>query len=113
MTTSESQIERGNHSKGRPVELFIAAYCLIASKNALNVWTSYVDDEGADLVLKRWQGTATLSIQVKARFVGSKGIDENREFSCKVARSTFRPAPNHFVLFTVVDEKSVLLKPIG
>jgi hypothetical protein len=82
--------ERGKHSKERPVELLVAAHCLLASKNQLNTWTSYVDDEGADLVLKRWQRDAMLAIQVKACFVGSRGV-ERTEFTC-IPSGLFRAA---------------------
>jgi hypothetical protein len=107
-----SEPKRGNHSKGRPVELFVAAYCMLASKNQLNMLTSYVDDDGVDLVLKRWQREALLAIQVKACFVGSKGVDDNREFTCKLNPSTFRASDDSYVLLTVVDEGQVKLDPI-
>ena len=59
--------ERGVHGIGKPVELFIAAYCMLASSGKLNVSTSFIDDQGVDLVFNRWGRTATLPIQVKSR----------------------------------------------
>jgi hypothetical protein len=105
---------RGNHSKGKPVELFIAAYCMLASRNQLNVATSYIDDEGVDLFVNRWRGKSTLALQVKSKFSDSVEIGRD-EFIVNVSRRTFEPRPNYYVVFVLVDlvdEELVRLKPM-
>lgn len=102
---------RGNHSKGKPVELFIAAYCMLASRNRLNVATSYIDDEGVDLFVNRWRGRSTLALQVKSKYSDSVEIGRD-EFIVNVSRRTFEPRPNYYVVFVLVDEELVRLNPM-
>lgn len=54
--------------KGKAAELLIAAKCILASDGELNVSTSFVDDEGVDLVFHRRDRPVTLAVQVKTRF---------------------------------------------
>jgi hypothetical protein len=111
VTDSSSVSERGNHSKGKPVELFIAAYCMLASKNQLNVSTSFIDDEGVDLVFNRWRHSGTLALQVKSQFADTKEALRGK-FVARVKRSTFQARSDYYVLFVNVDEDPVRLGPI-
>jgi hypothetical protein len=52
---------------GNAAEHLIAAFCIMATRGALNGSTALVDDEGIDLVFHRRGSTATLAVQVKAR----------------------------------------------
>jgi hypothetical protein len=104
--------ERGVHGIGKPVELFIAAYCMLASSGKLNVSTSFIDDQGVDLVFNRWGRTATLPIQVKSRTTEAGTIRDKGRFIAHVKRSTFQARTNFFVLFTVVDRPTAALGPV-
>jgi hypothetical protein len=104
--------ERGVHGIGKPVELFIAAYCMLASSGKLNVSTSFIDDQGVDLVFNRWGRTATLPIQVKSRTTEASTIRDKGRFLAYVKRSTFQPRTNFYVLFTVVDRPTAALGPV-
>lgn len=103
--------ERGVHGIGKPVELLVAAYCMLASSGELNVSTSFIDDQGVDLVFNRWGRTATLAIQVKSRTTEAVAIKE-RTFSADVKMSTFQPRRDFYVLFTVVDRPTASLGPM-
>jgi len=63
---------------GKAAEHLIAAFCILATRGALNVSTSLVDDEGVDLVFHRRGFTATLAVQVKARMSDSKRVRSER-----------------------------------
>src|SRR5262245_56408647 len=104
-------LEWGMHARGKPVELFIASYCMLASLVKLRVSTSFTDDEGVDIVFNSWGSTATLAIQVKARFTDSLEVQRG-DFIADVARSTFQPRPSYHVLFVVVDPGEVHLGPL-
>ncbi|WP_285690533.1 hypothetical protein [Actinoplanes sp. NBRC 103695] len=47
---------------GKAAEHLIAAFCIMATRGALNVSTTLVDDEGIDLVFHRRGSTATLAV---------------------------------------------------
>jgi hypothetical protein len=59
---------------GKAAEYLVAAFCILATRGALNVSTSLVDDEGVDLVFHRRNSTTTLAVQVKARMSDSKRV---------------------------------------
>jgi hypothetical protein len=61
---------------GKAAEHLVAAFCILATRGALNVSTSLVDDEGVDLVFHRRGSTATLAVQVKARMSDSKRLEQ-------------------------------------
>jgi hypothetical protein len=102
---------RGLHAKGKPVELYIAAYCMLARPGDLSVSTSFIDDEGVDLVFNRWGKTATLAIQVKSRFADSAEVKRG-DFVADVNRSTFQSRKSFYVLFAVADPDVVELEPL-
>ena len=100
---------RGVNAIGKAVELYIAAYCILASNGKLNVSTSYIDDEGVDLVFNRWGRSTTLAIQVKSRTTEA-GVIKNRTFIADLKRSTFQSRPDYYVLFTVIDRPAARLQ---
>ncbi len=57
---------------GDAVEHILAATCILRSRAQLNVPTSLVGDEGADLVFHRRGGMATNAAWVKSRMRDSK-----------------------------------------
>ena len=102
---------RGVHGIGKAVELFVAAYCMLASSGELKVSTSFIDDEGVDLVFNRWGRSTTLAIQVKSRTTEAVTVKKN-SFSADVKRSTFQPRLGFYVLFTVIDRPTARLGPM-
>ena len=97
--------------EGQARRAVIAAYCMLASRNRLNVATSYIDDEGVDLFVNRWRGRSTLALQVKSKYSDSVEIGRD-EFIVNVSRRTFEPRPNYYVVFVLVDEELVRLNPM-
>lgn len=87
---------------GKAAEHLIAAFCIMATRGALNVSTSLVDDEGIDLVFHRRGSTATLAVQVKARMSDSKRV-QSEGFYAFVRSQTFAPRDNLDMLFVAVD----------
>jgi hypothetical protein len=70
--------DRGVHAIGKTVELFVAAFCMLTTRGALNASTSFIDDEGVDLVFNRWGNSTTLAIQVKSRTTEAETIKKGR-----------------------------------
>jgi hypothetical protein len=104
----EPSINNADSSRmGKAAEHLIAAACIIQSRAVLNVSTSLVDDEGVDLVFHRRGGTATLAVQVKARFSDSKSLARGR-FLQNVRSVALRPRSDLYVLFVAVDVVSGL-----
>lgn len=93
---------RDSARMGKAVEHLIAASCILASGLELNVSTSFVDDEGVDLVFHRRESSATLAVQVKSRSRDASTVAAGR-FVAQVGASTFRPRPDLHILFVVVD----------
>jgi hypothetical protein len=77
---------------------------VLASDGALNVATSLADDEGVDLIFFREAGHATLSIQVKARFVDAKVVDRDKKVMVDLTDTTFHPRDDFYILVVVVDQ---------
>jgi hypothetical protein len=65
------------------------------------VSTSFVDDEGVDLVFHRRESSTTLAVQVKSRSREANTVAAER-FIAQVGASTFRPRPDLHILFVVV-----------
>jgi hypothetical protein len=95
--------DRDASIKGKAAEHLVAATCILASGLKLNVSTSFVDDEGVDLVFHRRERSTTLAVQVKSRTMTTKGIAERQRFQGNVRDSTFRPRPDLYILFVPVD----------
>jgi hypothetical protein len=87
---------------GKAAEHLVAAFCILATRGALNVSTSLVDDEGVDLVFHRRGSTGTLAVQVKARMSDSKRI-QSEGFVAFVRSQTFVPRENLDMLFVAID----------
>ena len=91
---------------GRAAEYLVAAKAILASDLRLNVSTSFVDDEGVDLVFHRRGSTTTLAVQVKSRTVGAQTIAKKGVFRAIVRTSTFAARADFFLLFVLVDKSS-------
>lgn len=91
---------------GRAAEYLVAAKAILASDLRLNVSTSFVDDEGVDLVFHRRGSTTTLAVQVKSRTVGARTIARKGIFRATVRTSTFAARADFFLLFVLVDKSS-------
>ncbi len=78
--------------------------CVLGSDGELNVATSLVDDEGVDLVFYRSAGRPTLSVQVKSHFFDAPEKIERRGAKALLNPGTFRPRPDLYLLFLVVDQ---------
>ena len=87
---------------GAAAEHLVAASCIIATRGQLNVSTSLVDDEGVDLVFHRRGSTATLAVQVKARFSDGAAYQE-RKFMANLRAATFGPREDLDLLFVAID----------
>jgi hypothetical protein len=87
---------------GAAAEHLIAASCIIATRGELNVSTTLVDDEGVDLVFHKRGSTATLAVQVKARFSDGVGVQQGK-FLAHVRANTFSPRDDFDLLFAAVD----------
>jgi uncharacterized protein GlcG (DUF336 family) len=96
---------------GKAAEYLVAASCILSSGAKLNVSTSMVDDEGVDLVFHRRGGTATLSTQVKARRTTTTTSARGR-FIAGVRQQTFRPRPDLYLLFVLVDAEQATFGPV-
>lgn len=90
--------------KGKAAELLVAASCILGSGGELNVSTSFVDDEGVDLVIHRRARPTTLALQVKSRFA-SAATTRRGHFTNEVRGQTFAPREDFHLLFLVVDER--------
>jgi hypothetical protein len=87
---------------GKAAEYLVAAFCILATRGALNVSTSLVDDEGVDLVFHRRNSTTTLAVQVKARMSDSKRV-QSQGFVAFVRSQTFQPRCGLDMLFVAID----------
>ncbi|GAA0734423.1 hypothetical protein Drose_34930 [Dactylosporangium roseum] len=87
---------------GKAAEHLVAAFCVLATRGALNVSTSMVDDEGVDLIFHRRNSTATLAVQVKARMSDSKRV-RSEGFVAFVRSQTFTPRSGLDMLFVAID----------
>jgi hypothetical protein len=87
---------------GKAAEHLVAAFCILATRGALNVSTSLVDDEGVDLVFHRRNATTTLAVQVKARMSDSKRV-QSQGFVAFVRSQTFQPRRGLDMLFVAID----------
>jgi len=96
---------------GKAVEHLVAASCILISNAELNVSTSFVDDEGVDLVFHRRGGVATLAVQVKSRSSDASTL-RNRRFRADVSRKTFSPRADLYVLFVVIDRATAQFGPV-
>lgn len=98
--------------KGTAVEHLVASSCILMSDMTLNVSTSLIDDEGVDLVFHRRGDSATIAVQVKSRFTSAATIERDQKFIANVGESTFRPRPDLFMLFVVVDSAAGTFDPV-
>lgn len=96
---------------GKAVEHLVAASCILSSDLKLNVSTAFVDDEGVDLVFHRRGGSATLAVQVKSRSTDTSVVQRG-QFIANVRSVTFRPRPELWMLFVVVDRMTATLKTV-
>jgi hypothetical protein len=87
---------------GKAVEHLIAASCILSTSAKLNVSTSFVDDDGVDLVFHLRGGTSTLAVQVKHNSTSTQKVQRQR-LICDVRTATFRPRSGLWMLFVVVD----------
>ncbi len=90
--------------RGIPAESLVASMFVLGSDGELNVATSLVDDEGVDLVFYRSAGGPKLSVQVKSHFFDAPGKIERRGAKALLNPGTFRPRPDLYLLFLVVDQ---------
>ncbi len=88
---------------GKAVEHLVAATCILTSELKLNVSTSFVDDEGVDLVFARRGQPKTLAVQVKSRRVTTSSIKRRNAFRAQVRASTFAPRDDLYLLFVAVE----------
>ena len=72
---------------------------------ALNVATTFVDDEGVDLVFTRRERSTTLAVQVKSRSTDAVEIVKYNRFSARVGANTFRPRRDLYMLYVLVDRQ--------
>jgi hypothetical protein len=87
---------------GKAAEYLVAAFCILATRGALNVSTSLADDEGVDLVFHRRNSTTTLAVQIKARMSDSKRV-QSQGFVAFVRSQTFQPRRGLDMLFVAID----------
>ena len=90
--------------KGKAAELLVAAHCILVSGGQLNVSTSYVDDEGVDLVFHARGSAAILAVQVKTRFTTSS-VYGRGQITADVRAQTFAVREDLAMLFAVVDDQ--------
>ena len=88
---------------GKAVEHLVAATCILTSDLQLNVSTSFVDDEGVDLVFARRGRPKTLAVQVKSRRVTTPSIERHGRFRANVRDATFEARDDLVLLFVPVD----------
>ena len=71
---------------GKAAEYLVAAVCILVTGGELNVSTSIVVDEGADLVFHRRGGSAMLAVQVKPRM--STGVLVGQDLRVPITYAT-------------------------
>lgn len=103
---------RDSGRKGKAVEHLVAATCILVSRLELNVSTSFVDDEGVDLVFHRREQSTTLAVQVKSRSMSTTSIANNERFITSVRSSTFRPRDDLYMLFVAVNTDEGTFDPV-
>jgi len=87
---------------GKAAELLVAAACILISRGELNASTSFVDDEGVDLVFHRRGRPTTLAVQVKSRTSDTVRVKDGG-FMAFVRSATFTPRADLDMLFVAVD----------
>src|SRR3954451_14345412 len=87
---------------GKAVEHLVAATCILTSGLELNVSTSFVDDEGVDLVFARRPQPKTLAVQVKSRRLAGTSMSRGT-FRTQVREATFSARDDLYLLFVAVD----------
>lgn len=87
---------------GKAVEHLVAATCILTSGLQLNVSTSFVDDEGVDLVFARRGQPKTLAVQVKSRRLAGASLSSGT-FRTQVRDATFQAREDLYLLFVAVD----------
>lgn len=87
---------------GKAVEHLVAATCILTSGLELNVSTSFVDDEGVDLVFARRGQSKTLAVQVKSRRLTGTSMTKGT-FRTQVRDATFAARDGLYLLFVAVD----------
>jgi len=96
---------------GKAVEHLVAASCILTTEARLNVSTAFVDDEGLDLVFHLRGGSATLAVQVKHNSSTSQKTKRG-QLICEARAQTFRPRPDLWMLFVVVDFANATLQDV-
>jgi hypothetical protein len=92
---------------GKAVEHLVAATCILTSGLELNVSTSFVDDEGVDLVFARRAQPKTLAVQVKSRRLAGTSMSKGT-FRTQVRDATFAARDDLYLLFVAVDPEEGL-----
>ncbi len=87
---------------GKAVEHLVAATCILTSDLSLNVSTSFVDDEGVDLVFARRGEQKTPAVQLKSRRISGTSMARGT-FRAQVSESTFTPRDDLHMLYVAVD----------
>lgn len=87
---------------GKAVEHLVAATCILTSGLQLNVSTSFVDDEGVDLIFARRGQPKTLAVQVKSRRLAGASMSSGI-FRAQVRDATFEAREDLYLLFVAVD----------
>ena len=109
--TSEKE-NRDSARKGKAVEHLIAASVMLASDLQLNVSTSFVDDEGVDLVFHRRESPTTLAVQVKSRSWQTSQMTKRQTFVAQIRAETFRPRRDLYLLAVAVDGRFADYGPV-
>jgi len=94
--------DRDSGRLGKAVEHLVAATCILTSRLELNVSTSFVDDEGVDLVFARRGQPKTLAVQVKSRRLTGTSMSKGT-FRTQVRDATFGARNDLYLLFVAVD----------
>ncbi len=103
---ANSSDNRDAARKGKAVEHLVASSVMIASGFELNVSTSFVDDEGVDLIFHRRDSPVTLSVQVKSRSWESSTMLKSSKFTAQVRETTFADRGDLYMLFVAVDSRA-------
>lgn len=75
--------------------------------------TALVDDEGVDITFKLRDGTRTLDVQVKGRFLDESKILRDKGIVLADTREvTFRPRKDLYMLFAVVNGSRAEFGPV-
>jgi hypothetical protein len=109
--SDSERTNRDSSLKGKAVEHLVAATCILIGNGALNVSTSFVDDEGVDLVFHHRGGSTTLAVQVKARFKGTRQVEDGYVLA-NIGASTFAPRPDLYLLFVLADATTGSFGPV-